>query len=486
MSQYPTSPDKRVQSGAPTLFFRDAEQVLTLAGPPVPRRGADLENLGIVPGGSVLVAGGAIAAVGRARDLQAHARRLGAHVIDCRGRVIMPGFVDSHTHLLFAGSRVEDYERRLKGASYEEIARAGGGIAHTAGLVRGAPARALENQARNFLEEFAAHGTTTVEVKTGYGLEIESEMKMLRVIRALGREDNPQAPAAGDERSTTPSPLLSRRGALFSAQVPAQAPSQVIAKAGIVPTLLAAHALPASYRGRRSEYIDAVIARLIPFAARRKMAEFIDCFCDRGAFTVDECRRLLAAGAAHGLVPRLHAEQLARTGAARLGVEARAASVDHLDHLSAADIRALARSNTVATLLPAVNLHLGLKTYAPGRRLADAGAAIALATDFNPGTSPTLNMQLVLSLACDAMGLSPAEAISAATINAAYSLRQAHAIGSLEPGKQADLTVMNVDDYRKIPYYLGWNHCAMTVQRGRVSYDRSGRLSLRPFSPVRN
>jgi len=352
----------------------------------------------------------------------------------------MPGFVDSHTHLVFAGSRVEDYERRLAGASYEEIASAGGGIAYSARLVAEASPRGLEAQARRFLREFAAHGTTTVEVKTGYGLEIESEIKMLRVIRALGSESGRQGRP----------------------------------DAGIVPTLLAAHALPASYQSRRTEYLDEVIARLIPFAAREKMAEFIDCFCDRGAFSVDECRRLLAAGAAHGLVPRLHAEQLARTGAARLGIETNAASVDHLDHLSAADIRALARSSTVATLLPGVNLHLGLKDYAPARKLVDGGAAIALATDFNPGTSPTLNMQFILSLACDAMRLSPAEAISAATINAAYSLRRAGEAGSLEPGKQADLIIMEVDDYRQIPYYIGWNHCGMTVRKGRIVFERGG------------
>lgn len=436
----PTATDVSHESSPPALFFRDAEQVLTLAGPPVPRRGRDLADLGTVPGGSVLVAGAATAALGRARDLQAEARRLRARVIDCRGRVLMPGFVDSHTHLVFAGSRVEDYERRLAGATYKEIARAGGGIGYTARLVAEASPRALEAQARRFLEEFAAHGTTTVEIKTGYGLEVESEIKMLRVIRALGREPGRQRPSG----------------------------------IGIVPTLLAAHALPASYQGRRTDYLDAVIGRLIPVAAREKMAEFIDCFCDRGAFTVDECRRVLAAGAAHGLVPRLHAEQLARTGAARLGIETSAASVDHLDHLSAADIRALAQSSTVATLLPGVNLHLGLKDYAPARKLADAGAAIALATDFNPGTSPTLNMQLILSLACDAMRLSPAEAISAATINAAYSLRRSHEIGSLETGKQADLVVMDVDDYRKIPYYAGWNHCGMTVRKGRIVYQRGG------------
>ncbi len=412
----------------------------------MPRRGRDLADLGVVPGGSVLVSGPSIAAIGRRRDLEAEARRLQAKVIDCRGRVVMPGFVDSHTHLVFAGSRVEDYERRLAGATYEEIARAGGGISYTARLVAEASPRSLESQARRFLDEFAAHGTTTVEVKTGYGLEVESEIKLLQVIRALAREPRAHAPAVG----------------------PVFSPARV----GIVPTLLAAHALPASYRGRRTEYLDDVIVRLIPFAARRKMAEFVDCFCDRGAFSVDECRRLLTAGAAHGLIPRLHAEQLTRTGATRLGIETKAASVDHLDHLSTADIRALARSNTVATLLPGVNLHLGLKDYAPARKLVDAGAAIALASDFNPGTSPTLNMQFILSLACDAMRLTPAEAISAATINAAYSLRREREIGSLEPGKQADVIVMNVDDYRNIPYYVGLNHCAMTVRKGRVAFSK--------------
>jgi imidazolonepropionase len=411
--------------------------VLTLAGRPVPRRGRDLGDLGIVPGGSVLAVRGTIAALGRARDLQGEARRLGAGIIDCRGRVLMPGFVDSHTHLVFAGSRLEDYERRIGGATYEEIARAGGGIRYTARLVAEASQPALVAQARQFLDDFVACGATTVEVKTGYGLEVESEIKMLRVIRALGRG--------------SAEPL----------------------KVGIVPTLLAAHALPAAYQDRREEYLEAVISRLIPFAAQHRLAEFIDCFCDRGSFKVDECRRVLTAGVARGLIPRLHAEQLARTGGARLGIEINAASVDHLDHLSAADVRELARSDTVATLLPGANLHLGLKDYAPARRLVEAGAAIALATDFNPGTSPTLNMQFILSLGCAAMHLSPAEAISAATINPAYSLRRADQIGSIEPGKHADLVVMDVDDYRKIPYYFAWNHCGLTVKQGRIVYARA-------------
>lgn len=425
-------------SPPPALFFRDAEQLLTLAGPPAPRRGRDLEELGIVPGGSVLVSNGRIAAVGRAGDLQSEVRRLRARTVDCRGRVVMPGFVDSHTHLVFAGSRLDDYVHRLRGASYEEIARAGGGIRLTARLVAEASPLLLATQALKFLEEFAACGTTTVEVKTGYGLDVASEIKLLKVILQLTRRS----------------------------------------KIEVVPTLLAAHALPAGFEKRREAYLDQILRRLIPFAARQGLAEFIDCFCDRGAFSVAECRRVLAVGAAQDLVPRMHAEQLERTGAARLAVELGAASADHLDHLTAADVRALARSHTIATLLPGSNLHLGLNRYAPARRLIEAGAAVALATDFNPGTSPTLNMQFVLSLACAQMRLAPAEAITAATLNAAYSLRRHHRLGSLEPGKDADLIVMDVDDYRKIPYYFAWNHCVMTVKRGRMIYSRPDAAGL--------
>jgi len=419
------------------LFFRDAEQLLTLAGRSVPRRGADLGELGIMPGGGLLAVGGKIAAVGRTSELESAARQLKAHSIDCSGRVVMPGFVDSHTHLVFAGSRVEDYVRRLGGATYDEIAQAGGGIRLTARLVAEASPRALGLQALAFLDQFAACGTTTVEVKTGYGLEVENEIKLLRIIHQLG----------GDwDRGGT--------------------------NVELVPTLLAAHALPAAFERRREDYLDAVIGRLIPFAARRRLARFIDCFCDRGAFGVGECRRVLSAGAALGLVPRIHAEQLTRTGGTRLALELHAASADHLDYLSAADVRALARSQTAATLLPGSNFHLGIRRYAPARRLIDAGAAVALATDFNPGTSPTLNMQFILSLACDAMHLTPAEAICAATLNAAYALLLGERIGSLEAGKQADLIVMDLDDYRKIPYYFAWNHCVMTVKKGRIIYSR--------------
>jgi imidazolonepropionase len=417
---------------ARALFFRNARQLLTLAGSPAPRRGRELEQLGIIRDGAVLTAGEKIIRVGTTRELDAEARRLKARAIDCRGCVVLPGFVDSHTHLVFHGSRVEDYERRIQGKTYEEIARAGGGIRLSARRLRQATPRELVSAGLRFLEQFAAHGTTTVEVKSGYGLDVANELKSLETARRL--------------RQTSPLEL--------------------------VPTLLAAHALPPNYEGRRKEYLDLVIRRLIPAVARRKLAEFVDCFCDRGAFSVDECRRVLEAGRRVGLGPRLHAEQLSRTGAGRLAVELGAASADHLDCLSQSDVRALARSSVVATLLPGSNFHLGRPNRAPARRLVEAGAAVALATDFNPGTSPTLNMQFILSLACTAMCMTPAEAISAATINAAYSLGRAGRLGSLEPGKQADLAVMDVSDYREIPYYFAWNHCVMTVKGGRMIYSR--------------
>ncbi len=415
-----------------SLFFRNSAQLVTLPGPPVPRRGAALSELGIIPRGGLLTEGEAILRAGSTRSLERQALRLRAEAIDCRGRVVMPGFVDSHTHLIFAGSRVNDYELRLRGKTYEEIARAGGGIQSSAQKVRKAGVLSLAQQARKFLDQFAAHGTTTVEVKSGYGLDIAQELKILRAIRML------QADAALD----------------------------------LVPTLLAVHALPASFRGRAAQYVEEVVRRLIPAVAQQGLAEFIDCFCDRGAFSVEDCRRVFDAGREFGLVARIHAEQLSRTGAALLGIESGAASADHLDKLSAADIRALARSNVIATLLPGANFHLGLKQYPPARKLISAGAAVALATDFNPGTSPTLNMQFIISLACTQMRMTPAEAIAASTINGACALRRANRVGSLEAGKQADLIVMDVDDYREIPYYFAVNHCAMTVKRGRIVYSR--------------
>jgi imidazolonepropionase len=415
-----------------SFFIRNAEQLLTLSGPPAPRRKAALSELGIIRHGAVLTQGGSIARVGPTRRLEVEALRLNAAAIDCHGQVVLPGFIDSHTHLVFAGNRVADYERRLRGWTYEEIARAGGGIKFSAKKVRRATIDQLVRQAKHFLEGFSAYGTTTLEVKTGYGLTVAQELKLLKAIRRL------------------------RRSSVLE----------------LVPTLLAAHALPAEFAGRSAAYIDWVARELIPEVGNKKLAEFIDCFCDRAAFGVEQCRKILTAGVRYGLVPRLHAEQLSRTGGSRMAINLGAASVDHLDHVNTKDIQALAHSNVVATLLPGANFHMGSKAYPPARKLIEAGAAVALATDFNPGTSPTLNMQFILSLACSVLGMSPAEAVSAATLNAAYALRRADRIGSLEPGKQADLVVMNVSDYREIPYYFAVNHCAMTVKSGRIVHSK--------------
>ena len=401
-------------------------ELVTLAGP-VPRRRQALGELGIIRDGALLVRGERIAAVGPRKQIERLREARRARKLDLGGRVVLPGFVDSHTHLVFPASRAAEYERCISGATYEEIARAGGGILSSVKHLRKAPAATLEKSALGRLGEFATHGTTTVEAKSGYGLDLPSELKTLRVQRELHRRQ----------------PL------------------------DIVSTFLGAHVLPPEYR-RRDAYVELLARRWIPQVARSGLAEFCDVFCDRGAFSVAESRRILTAARACGLDLRLHAEQLAHTGAARLAVELRAASADHLEQVTSGDIRALAASNVVCTLLPGCSFHLGLAHYAPARALIEAGAIVALATDFNPGTSPTLNMQMILSLACTQMRMTPAEAIAAATLNPAYSLRRHDGMGSLTVGKYADLAAFNLADVREIPYYFGVNHCWLTMKRGKI------------------
>ena len=429
-----------------SLLITGASQILTLRGRG-PRRGAALSNLGIVKDGAVLVRDGRIAAVGVRSKVEAMPEAHGAQKLDVEGRLVLPGFVDSHTHLIHAASRAEEYELKIEGASYEEIARKGGGILNSVKKLRAATAADLKARAVAALREFAAYGTTTVEAKSGYGLDVTSELKILGLHEELNREQ----------------PL------------------------DIVSTFLGAHVVPAEYRdtpGGPQRYVSLLVNRLIPEVAERKLAEFCDVFCDRGAFSLAQSEQVLEAGANHGLAPRLHAEQLSRTGATLLAVEMGAASCDHLEQVKAADIRALAKSKTVATLLPGCDFHLGLKQYAPARGLIDAGAIVGLATDYNPGTSPTLSMPMVLSLACTQLRMTPAEAITAATINAAYSLRRDKEIGSIEAGKLADLAVFDVEDYREIPYYFGVNLCWMTVKKGEIIYRADGKSAPASNKPV--
>ncbi len=423
--------------GATTLanwLITGCSELVTAAGP-APRRGRALSELGIIRDGAVLVQGGRIAAIGPRRRIARLREARRAQQLDLGGRVILPGFVDSHTHLIFPASRTAEYEQRIAGASYEEIARAGGGIRSTVRRLRRAPAKTLMEIALANLAEFAAYGTTTVEAKSGYGLNLAGEMKILRLQQELNQEQ----------------PL------------------------DIVSTFLGAHIVPPEFRNEPDAYVDLLIHHWIPRVALASLAEFCDVFCDRGAFTVAQSRRILTAARACGMRLRLHAEQLARTGAARLAVELRAASADHLEQINRSDIRALAVSDVACTLLPGCCFHLGLKDYAPARALIDSGAIITLATDFNPGTSPTVNMQMILSLACTQMRMTPAEAIAAATINGAYALRRHDRIGSLEVGKYADLAVYNVADYREIPYYFGVNHCCLVMKRGEIIFPPRGK-----------
>jgi imidazolonepropionase len=418
-----------------SFLLTNCSEILTLRGP-APRRGRALADPGILRDGALLVREGHIAAIGTRRRIERLSEARRARKLDLHGRVVLPGFVDSHTHLIHACSRAAEYEQRISGATYEEIARAGGGISNSVRKLRTASAEDLKSRALAHLAQFAAHGTTTLEAKSGYGLDWPSERKILVTLRELERQQ----------------PLE------------------------IVRTFLGAHVVPPEFRAHgpkgSDEYVELICKNWLPKVAAENLAEFCDVFCDRGAFTVAQSRKILTAARACGLGLRLHAEQLARTGTARLAIEMHASSADHLEKLSTFDIRALAHSDVTCTMLPGCCFHLGLAHYGPARQLIDAGAIVGLATDFNPGTSPTLSMPMILSLACTQMRMTPAEAIVAATINAAYSLRRHHHIGSLEVGKFADLAVFDVADYREIPYYFGVNHCAMTLKRGRVIYSR--------------
>jgi imidazolonepropionase len=412
------------------LLLLNIGQLLTLRSTADgPRRGASLSELGIILDAAVLCLGGKIISVGTTkdalRDPWLKKNRKTIVEIDCGGRVVLPGFVDSHTHPVFVHPRLVDFEKRISGGSYEEIAEAGGGIRSSIDGVRKASKAALARKVSSALEDLARHGTTTVEAKSGYGLSLESELKSLEAIGAAARE----WPGT------------------------------------VVPTFLGAHAVPPEYRGRSAEYVELVSNEMMPVVAKRKLAKFVDVFCDRGAFTAAETDVIFAAAERYGLAVRAHVGQLSET---RLGLLLRyhPASFDHMDHVNEADLAALAQTDTIATFVPGANYFLGLARYPDARRFIESGVAVALATDYNPGSSPTLSMPMAMSLACTQMKMSPAEAIAAATVNGAWALRLAGRKGSVEAGKDADLAVFNVTDYREIPYWFGVNRCALTIMNG--------------------
>ncbi len=463
------------------ILLTHAAQLLTLrrSDSNSPRRGAQMHELGIVKDGAVLISGKQIVAVGPAAEVTRHellqSNREAVEEINCRGKVVLPGFVDSHTHPVFTAPRLIDFEKRITGANYEEIAAAGGGIRASLSGVRESSKAELALHVLRALDQMSAQGTTTVEAKSGYGLSFEAEMKSLEAIADASRQ---------------------WQGTL-------------------VPTLLGAHVVAPEYRDNPEEYVRIVCEEMIPAAGGLKpavknngsgdgaaeaaplqngawkpasgagggphqrgergparLAEFVDVFCERGAFTMEQSRRILRCAVDHGLGVRAHVCQLTAAELSSL-LEFDPASFDHMDFVSDADVAALAKTETVATLLPAANYFLGLHSFPPARKLIDAGVAVALATDYNPGTAPTPSMPFVLSAACTHMKMSPAEAITAATYNGACALRLQSRKGSLEAGKDADVAVFDVGDYRELAYWFGVNLCCETVLGGARRLPRA-------------
>jgi len=399
---------------------------VTLAGPARPRVGPELRELAIVANGAMFVRDERIEKVGNTDEIEPLIEA-DTTVVDALRQILMPGFVDAHTHPVFSGTRVEEFEERAKGATYQEIAARGGGIQYTVNATRAVYEEILAYEAWRYSEWFLRSGTTTIEAKSGYGLSLEDELKILRVIKRLDKDTQLR----------------------------------------YVPTFLGAHSVPPEYRSRRDQYVSLIIDEMLPAIAQEKLAEYCDVFCEDKVFTTDEAWKILSAARCHGLGLRIHADQLSLSGGAQLAAELGTSTADHLEHTDAAGIAALKRANVQPVLLPGSVYALGSSRYPAAREMIDAGLAVVLATDFNPGSSPTPSIPMILSLAATHMKMTPAEAITATTINAAYSLNRGHEIGSLEPGKIADFVIYACQDYRELAYFFGIEHASQVYCAGR-------------------
>ena len=380
----------------------------------------------------MLVHDGHIAAVGTSSEIEKLIDN-DCEVIDAGRRVVLPGFVDAHAHPVFAGTRANEFEERTQGATYQEIAARGGGIQATVNATRAATLDELVAASKRYANWFVRNGTTTVEAKSGYGLTVEDELKILRAIKRLDEE----------------TPLR------------------------YVPTFLGAHSIPAEYRSRRDSYISLLLDEMLPRVAAERLAEFCDVFCEETVFTTDESREILSGARYHGLELRIHADQLSLSGGAQLAAKLRAVTADHLEHTDAAGIAALRSAGVQPVLLPGSVYALGSSRYPAAREMIDAGLAVVLATDFNPGSSPTPSMPMILSLAATHLKMTPAESVTAATINAAYSLNRGDKIGSLEAGKIADFVIHDCGDYRDLAYFFGIEHPWQVYAAGRLVFARS-------------
>lgn len=403
----------------------NCSQLVTLAGANRPRVGAEMRELAIIDDGAMLIRDAQIEAVGTRNNIEALLNS-DTQLIDAGGRVVTPGFVDAHTHLVFAGNRADEFEMRCSGITYQEIARQGGGIRSTVRRTRDATENQLLSVAQKHARWFLRGGTTTIEAKSGYGLTVEAEMKILRVVR--------------ETEQTTP--------------------------LRCVPTFLGAHEVPDEFVGHTGGYIELVIDEMLPLVALHKLASFCDVFCEPHIFDQHSSGRILEAARRLGLDLRIHGDQFSCSGGALLAARLGAATADHLEHTDAASIAALAAANVQPVLLPGSVYSIGSRHYAPARAMIEAGLAVVLATDFNPGSSPIASMPVVMSLACTQMKMTPAETLTAATINAAWSLNLAVQVGSLEHGKSADFVVHEAADYREIPYFLGTQRPAMVYAKG--------------------
>lgn len=415
-----------------SLAVINCSQLVTLAGPARPRVGAEMRELSIINEGALLVRGSRIEKTGTRSEIESLVTS-DCEVIDAGRRIVLPGFVDAHAHPVFAGTRADEFEERAAGMTYQEIAARGGGIKSTVRATRAATADDLLESGKRYAAWFLRSGTTTVEAKSGYGLTLEDELKILRAIQQLDQE----------------LPLR------------------------YVPTFLGAHDIPAEFSHQREKYVELVIEKMLPDVAREELAEYCDVFCETKVFSTEESRRILTAARELGLGLRIHADQLSLSGGAKLASELKAATADHLEHTDSEGVVALQRAGVQPVLLPASVYALGAHRYPAAREMIAAGLAVVLATDFNPGSSPTPSMLQVLSLAATQLKMTSAESITAATINAAYSLNRGKKVGSLEQGKSADFVIHDCEDYRELSYFFGIEHASQVYVGGKIAFSRA-------------